>query len=141
MENRNIKHYGENFIPKELIFNISFHLQVWFQNARAKYRRNILKQQGDSSPRDGKNPEGSSKTSDSLASDMSHGSRSPALSDISSSPSLSDLQNSSMECESMDHSHLDHTHPRHRMEPNNNDSTGTSLTELFSVSNSIASMN
>ncbi len=130
-----------------------FILQVWFQNARAKYRRNLLKQQGgDSSPRDGKNGDINSKTSDSLT-ELSHdGSRSPGLSDISSTPSLSDLQNSSMECDSvgadphdMDvppphhHPHPHPHHPHHLVEPNNNDSSGTSLTELFS--NSIAAMN
>nr|AEN75257.1 apterous [Neanthes arenaceodentata] len=94
-------------------------LQVWFQNARAKYRRNVLKQQGDPS-RDGK-PGGDVTKSDSQSattlSEISN-SRSPALSDISSTPSLSDLHNAMSESEQ--------------------NSSGSSLTELFT--NSINAM-
>ncbi|KAJ8301045.1 hypothetical protein KUTeg_022564 [Tegillarca granosa] len=78
-------------------------LQVWFQNARAKYRRNVLKQEdgkpgqaGNSPGQSGTSPnEDKNKDSQSL-SEMTD-SPSPAMSDISSTPSLSELQSSHLE--------------------------------------------
>ncbi|XP_025113346.1 LIM/homeobox protein Lhx9-like [Pomacea canaliculata] len=80
-------------------------LQVWFQNARAKYRRNLLKQQQDadkngqgaaSSPTGGDTNKEREKDASGSLTDLSN-TRSPALSDISSTPSLSDLQSGAME--------------------------------------------
>ncbi|PVD21960.1 hypothetical protein C0Q70_17763 [Pomacea canaliculata] len=79
--------------------------QVWFQNARAKYRRNLLKQQQDadkngqgaaSSPTGGDTNKEREKDASGSLTDLSN-TRSPALSDISSTPSLSDLQSGAME--------------------------------------------
>ncbi|XP_060073412.1 LIM/homeobox protein Lhx9-like isoform X2 [Ylistrum balloti] len=78
-------------------------LQVWFQNARAKYRRNVLKQddkpggggsQGGSQA--GDSPEDEKSKENQSLSEMTD-SGSPAMSDISSSPSLSELHSSHME--------------------------------------------
>nr|KAG5701708.1 hypothetical protein BaRGS_004310 [Batillaria attramentaria] len=100
-------------------------LQVWFQNARAKYRRNLLKQQQDSDkPGQGAatSPSGADKDQQKDGSgsitDLSN-TRSPALSDISSTPSLSDLQSGAME--------------------SGGDQSSSSITELFS--STIASIN
>ena len=92
-------------------------LQVWFQNARAKYRRNLLKQQSDN----GKGGDSIKSDSQSLAEiSNTHSPHSPSgLSDISSTPSLSELGSTTLE-------------------PDQN-SSGSSLTELFS--NSINAMN
>ncbi|XP_059155484.1 LIM/homeobox protein Lhx9-like [Physella acuta] len=101
-------------------------LQVWFQNARAKYRRNLLKQQdseGGTKAGQGQVPESPDgrdkemKDSNSIT-DMNAGS--PALSDISSTPSLSDIQSSTIE--------TDH-----------NSSSNTSISDLFS--STIATIN
>lgn len=100
--------------------------QVWFQNARAKYRRNLLKQQQDSdkpgqgaatSPSGADNKDGQKEGSGSIT-DLSN-TRSPALSDISSTPSLSDLHSSAMD--------------------SGGDQSSSSITELFS--STIASIN
>ncbi|XP_035828270.1 LIM/homeobox protein Lhx2 [Aplysia californica] len=103
-------------------------LQVWFQNARAKYRRNLLKQQDSDAGSGGKggqgqgagSPEGPDKDIKDPNSipDMNAGS--PALSDISSTPSLSDIQSSTME--------TDH-----------NSSSNNSISDLFS--STIAAIN
>ncbi|KAK6978351.1 LIM/homeobox protein Lhx9 [Biomphalaria glabrata] len=101
-------------------------LQVWFQNARAKYRRNLLKQQdseGGTKAGQGAlpdSPDGHDKESKDTNSigDMNAGS--PALSDISSTPSLSDIQSSNME--------TDH-----------NSSSNNSISDLFS--STIATIN
>ncbi|KAL8599735.1 hypothetical protein ACOMHN_031890 [Nucella lapillus] len=102
-------------------------LQVWFQNARAKYRRNLLKQQQDSdkpgsgaatSPSGADNKEGGKEGGGGSMTDMSN-TRSPALSDISSTPSLCDLQSSAMD--------------------SGGDQSSSSITELFS--STIASIN
>ncbi|XP_067662093.1 LIM/homeobox protein Lhx9-like [Haliotis asinina] len=70
-------------------------LQVWFQNARAKYRRNLLKQQdsdkGNSNTNGSSNGDKSKDSHDQSLTDLSN-TRSPALSDISSNASLSDIQ-------------------------------------------------
>ena len=84
-------------------------LQVWFQNARAKYRRNLLKQEQDKQGNNGSSQDATKNTLTELSN-----SRSPALSDISSSPSLSELQNNS---------NVD----------NDQSSSGSGLTELFST--------
>jgi hypothetical protein len=102
---------------------------VWCQNARAKYRRNVLKQEdkgsvgsgpldsGNQSMNGDKLGDSPSLDDDELEMDMSAGS--PAMSDISSSPSLSDLQSGPLE-------------PDH-------DQSSSSLSELFS--NTINSIN
>jgi len=91
-------------------------LQVWFQNARAKYRRNQLKQQdrgGAACPEDGATcptQDGGSFTLDDscsnsssklTAAEASSGAHSPALSDLSSSPSVSVLRGNTSESESL----------------------------------------
>ncbi|KAI0222224.1 hypothetical protein LSAT2_026508 [Lamellibrachia satsuma] len=89
-------------------------LQVWFQNARAKYRRNQLKQQDRSACVDdgGQCPvqdagsltldDSCSNSSSKLtAAEASSGAHSPAISDISSSPSLSVLRGNTSESESL----------------------------------------
>ena len=89
---------------------------MWFQNARAKYRRNLLKQQDSEPGSQGKGQgdpgspggEGQGELKDE---DMMQGS--PALSDISSTPSLSDLHSQTLE--------TDH-----------NSSSNTSMSDLFS---------
>ncbi|XP_013402765.1 LIM/homeobox protein Lhx9 isoform X2 [Lingula anatina] len=68
-------------------------LQVWFQNARAKYRRNLLKQEASMSDKKQTDGEQNQQSLTELSTD----SRSPPLSEISSTPSLSDLQNTSIE--------------------------------------------
>ncbi|GFR75121.1 LIM/homeobox protein Lhx9 [Elysia marginata] len=103
--------------------------EVWFQNARAKYRRNLLKQQdstegsksgqgqtGPGSPEGHDMKDGVKDTGSTC--DMNAGS--PALSDISSTPSLSDIQSSNME--------TDH-----------NSSSNNSISDLFS--STIATIN
>lgn len=83
-------------------------LQVWFQNARAKFRRNCQKQEqdrvsGGGQPGQNQSSQGSDKSgnADSQAIGELSNERSPGLSDISSAPSLSDLQGS---CLDSDHS-------------------------------------
>ncbi|KAK7095135.1 hypothetical protein V1264_006583 [Littorina saxatilis] len=98
-------------------------LQVWFQNARAKYRRNVLKQQSDADGKSGSTtpPAGGDSKKDGSGSmtDLSN-TRSPgALSDISSTPSLSDLHSSAVD--------------------SGGDQSSSSITELFS--STIASIN
>ncbi|KAL3872016.1 hypothetical protein ACJMK2_039987 [Sinanodonta woodiana] len=69
-------------------------LQVWFQNARAKHRRNMLKQDPE------KNTESENKVSEEKKeeSDNTERSHSPSMSDgLSSSHSVSDLQDSTVE--------------------------------------------
>lgn len=80
-------------------------LQVWFQNARAKYRRNLLKQEEEKVPKQQQQLQRHQAAvmeqicdSQSMpASDMGsmggagHRSKSPTLSELSSAPSLSDL--------------------------------------------------
>ncbi|KAL5011794.1 hypothetical protein ScPMuIL_010345 [Solemya velum] len=74
-------------------------LQVWFQNARAKYRRNVLKQDTDKPTQSGSTAQSGSgstgeKSKDSQSlSDLNESGSPAALSDISSTPSLSDLHN------------------------------------------------
>ena len=68
-------------------------LQVWFQNARAKYRRNLLKGQGKQSGDEGELKTGGSRHEASL-SELSSAT-SPAMSDSSSTPSLPDMTSSS----------------------------------------------
>lgn len=82
--------------------------QVWFQNARAKYRRNMLKSDPDKPNQGGSQSSDQSAVSpddDKLKDDQSiseltelDDSQSPdAMSDISSTPSLSDLHSNTME--------------------------------------------
>ena len=74
-------------------------LQVWFQNARAKYRRNILKQQNDSSgvvtsqPKVRRKAEGSTSSVTNTPDTLS-----PPLSDVSSVTSLCELYGRGAEC-------------------------------------------
>nr|AAV84105.1 apterous [Euprymna scolopes] len=80
-------------------------LQVWFQNARAKFRRNCQKQDQDrvsGGGQTGQNQtgQGSDKSDGQAMGELSN-EHSPGLSDISSAPSLSDLQGS---CLDSDHS-------------------------------------
>ncbi|KAK3749257.1 hypothetical protein RRG08_038643 [Elysia crispata] len=104
-------------------------LKVWFQNARAKYRRNLLKQQD--STDSGKAGQGQTGQGSPEGHDMKDGVKdtgstcdmnagSPALSDISSTPSLSDIQSSNIE--------TDH-----------NSSSNNSISDLFS--STIATIN
>lgn len=83
-------------------------LQVWFQNARAKYRRNMLKSDSDKTGQGGSQSSDQSAVSpddDKIKDDQSiseltelDDSQSPdAMSDISSTPSLSDLHSNNME--------------------------------------------
>lgn len=83
-------------------------LQVWFQNARAKYRRNVLKSDSDKTGQGGSQSSDQSAVSpddDKIKDDQSiseltelDDSQSPdAMSDISSTPSLSDLHSNNME--------------------------------------------
>ncbi|CAH1786675.1 unnamed protein product [Owenia fusiformis] len=104
-------------------------LQVWFQNARAKYRRNLLRQESgegnnnNNSKNDGQlsSSEMGSPGSNAMA-DLSN-SRSPALSDISSTPSLSDLQSGTMD-------HMDSMDTIDRLSRLEHDQS-SSLTDIF----------
>lgn len=76
-------------------------LQVWFQNARAKHRRNQMKSDGDK-PDKADNQTSSDnidddKHKDSLSMSEITDSQSPIMSDISSSPSLSELHSGHVE--------------------------------------------
>ncbi|XP_074655751.1 LIM/homeobox protein Lhx9-like [Tubulanus polymorphus] len=94
-------------------------LQVWFQNARAKYRRNLLRQEQQRDPNSQSNgvmsPDCKSQDSLQELTELTNAHSPGGLSDISSTPSLSDLGHS------MD------------SEEHQND-TGGSLTDLFSSS-------
>ncbi|XP_064616335.1 LIM/homeobox protein Lhx9-like isoform X2 [Liolophura sinensis] len=72
-------------------------LQVWFQNARAKYRRNLIKLESDRGGLGG--DENAGEDGDCVKDSMGDmaSSPSPSLSEISSSPSLSDLHSSTIE--------------------------------------------
>ncbi|CAD5121365.1 DgyrCDS9888 [Dimorphilus gyrociliatus] len=71
-------------------------LQVWFQNARAKYRRNILKQEQDK----GDNRITADELKQETLSEMHNGSvTSPAMSDTSSATSMTDIHNGHQENE------------------------------------------
>lgn len=78
-------------------------LQVWFQNARAKHRRNQMKTDGDKPEKttDSNDPSSENmeddKNKDSLSMSEITDSQSPLMSDISSSPSLSELQGGHVE--------------------------------------------
>ncbi|KAH9507451.1 LIM/homeobox protein Lhx9 [Bulinus truncatus] len=113
--------------PRPPAVQVADQVVVWFQNARAKYRRNLLKQQdtegGNKSGPGGQvpdSPDGNDKEMKDSGSigDMNAGS--PALSDISSTPSLSDIHSSAME--------TDH-----------NSSSNNSISDLFS--STIATIN
>lgn len=79
-----------------------YFFQVWFQNARAKHRRNQMKSDGDK-PDKADNPNHTSdnidddKHKDSLSMSEITDSQSPIMSDISSSPSLSELHSGHVE--------------------------------------------
>lgn len=78
-----------------------FPFQVWFQNARAKHRRNQMKSDGDK-PDKADNQTSSDnidddKHKDSLSMSEITDSQSPIMSDISSSPSLSELHSGHVE--------------------------------------------
>ncbi|XP_050411542.1 LIM/homeobox protein Lhx9 [Patella vulgata] len=74
-------------------------LQVWFQNARAKYRRNVLKQDPDNKNGTAPGSPSDDKCTDSQSIDDMSKNQSPAVSDISSSPSLSDLHTPSLDAD------------------------------------------
>ncbi|CAG2241146.1 LHX2_9 [Mytilus edulis] len=71
-------------------------LQVWFQNARAKHRRNQMKSDGDKPEKADDQSESGTMDDDKIKDSMSMSeitdSQSPMMSDISDSPSLSELQ-------------------------------------------------
>ena len=81
--------------------------KVWFQNARAKYRRNLLKSDSDkpgqSDGTSGDHPdspdEGKDKDNQSVdeMTELDDSQSADAMSDISSTPSLSDLHGSHIE--------------------------------------------
>ena len=77
--------------------------QVWFQNARAKYRRHVLKQD-DGKPSSQENTErdlhlsDDDKIDDKSFGEISNNSSS-SLSDLSSTQSLSDIQNGMLDYE------------------------------------------
>jgi LIM homeobox protein 2/9 len=73
-----------------MLFPVACVLQVWFQNARAKYRRNLLKQEG------GGGDKNNSPKAGEEAGKLPDMPRSPSgLSDMSSSTSMSDLHTTS----------------------------------------------
>ena len=75
------------------LITVHFRFQVWFQNARAKYRRSLLKGQGKLSGDEGEVKTEGSRHETSL-SELSSA-NSPAMSDTCSTPSLPDVPSSS----------------------------------------------